>query len=74
MIERGMLPHIPLGHHLLPQSLLGIQMRITFIPMPSCLTVGVTSTKKIMKKVHVKLRRVLEKKSLARSPKPPLLS
>jgi hypothetical protein len=70
MNERGMFPHLLLGNLLLPQHLLGIQMKIVFIPMPLCLTVGVTSAKKIMKKVLVKLRRVPEIKSLARSPKP----
>jgi hypothetical protein len=68
MNERGMFPHLLLGHLLLPQRLLGIQMKTIFSPRPLCLTVGVTSAKKIMKKVLVKLRRVPEIKSLARIP------
>jgi hypothetical protein len=48
-------------------------MKTIFIPRPLCLAVGVTSAKKIMKKVLVKLRRVSKIKYLARSPKPLLL-
>jgi len=58
MNKRGMFPQLLLGHHILPQCLLGIQMRTTFSPKPSCLAVGVTSMNKITKKVFVRLRRV----------------
>jgi hypothetical protein len=73
MIERGMFPHLLPGSLIIPRRLLGIQMRTTFNPNPSCLTVGVNSGNKIMKKVLVKLRRVPETKYLERSPKPLLL-
>jgi hypothetical protein len=58
MNERGMFPHLLLGHHLLFQRLLGIPMKTIFSPRLLCLAVGVTSAKKIMKKVLVSLRRV----------------
>jgi hypothetical protein len=54
MNEKGIFPHLLLGNHLLPHHLLGIPMKTNFIPNPSCLIVGVTSAKKIMKKVLVR--------------------
>jgi hypothetical protein len=45
-------------------------MKTVFSPRPLCFAVSVTSAKKIMKKVLVKLRRVSEIKYLARILKP----
>jgi hypothetical protein len=63
----------PWGIFFFLRYLLGILMKILFSQRPLCIAVGVTSVKKIMKKVLAKLRKMPKIRSLAKGPIPQLL-
>jgi hypothetical protein len=72
MREMEMSLHLLMGPHLLLHHILGIPIKTTFIPKPSCLAVGASFVRNIMRKVLVSERRVSEIQYLAKGMKLPL--